>query len=259
MLKKTGTFIHTEPKHSQPARFLYLYPLDFTNMKIVALLPMKANSVRVKGKNFRDFCGKPLFRWILDTLLDVEEIDQIIINTDARQILAANGLVGTDRIIIRDRKPEICGDHVSMNLVLGDDVACVPADLYLMTHTTNPLMSAETIRKAIEAFLKAQEAGHSDSLFTVDKVQTRFYRSDCSPVNHDPDNLIPTQNLEPWFEENSNLYIFTADSFSKTKARIGKKPMMYESPFFESIDIDTATDWDFAVVAARYLTEQSKA
>ncbi len=226
--------------------------------KIVALLPMKANSVRVKGKNFREFCGKPLFRWILDTLLEVEEIDQIIINTDARQILASNGLVDTDRITIRDRKSEICGDHVSMNLVLADDVQHVPADLYLMTHTTNPLISADTIRQAIAAFQGAKSAGKVDSLFTVDKVQTRFYRSDCSPVNHDPDNLIPTQNLEPWFEENSNLYIFTSDSFEKTKARIGRKPMMYEGPYFESIDIDTPADWDFAVVAARFLQEQKK-
>lgn len=224
--------------------------------RTVALLPMKANSVRVKGKNFRDFCGKPLFRWILDTLLAVEEIDQIIINTDARHILAENGLVQTDRIYIRDRKPEICGDHVSMNLVLDDDVANVPADLYLMTHTTNPLMSAATIRNAIAAFQRAQAAGQADSLFTVDKVQTRFYRADCSPVNHDPDNLIPTQNLEPWFEENSNLYIFTASSFAKTRARIGKQPTMYESPYFESIDIDTPADWNFAVVAARFLQQQ---
>jgi CMP-N-acetylneuraminic acid synthetase len=96
------------------------------NLRIVALLPMKANSERVKGKNFRDFCGKPLFRWILDTLLEVEEIDQVIINTDARQILADNGLTDTDRITIRDRKPEISGDMVSMNLVLADDVANVP-------------------------------------------------------------------------------------------------------------------------------------
>lgn len=224
--------------------------------RVVALLPMKANSERVKGKNFRDFCGKPLFRWILDTLLDVQEIDQIIINTDARHILAENGLVETDRIVIRDRKPEICGDHVSMNLVLADDVANVDADIYLMTHTTNPLMSADTIRKALADFREAKAAGNADSLFTVDKVQTRFYRADCTPVNHDPDNLIPTQHLEPWFEENSNLYIFTRDSFSKTNARIGKQPMMYEGPFFESIDIDTPADWDFAVVAARYLLEQ---
>lgn len=226
--------------------------------RIVALLPMKANSERVKGKNFRDFCGKPLFRWILDTLLEVQEIDQIIINTDARHILAQNGLVETDRIVIRDRKPEICGDAVSMNLVLADDVANVPADVYLMTHTTNPLMSANTVREALAAFRAAKAKGTADSLFTVDKVQTRFYRRDCSPVNHDPDNLIPTQNLEPWFEENSNLYIFTADSFAKTKARIGKQPMMYEGPYFESIDIDTPQDWDFAVVAARFQQEQQK-
>ncbi|HJV25558.1 MAG TPA: acylneuraminate cytidylyltransferase family protein [Aromatoleum sp.] len=226
--------------------------------RIVALLPMKANSERVKGKNFRDFCGKPLFRWILDTLLEVKEIDQVIINTDARHILAQNGLVETDRIVIRDRKPEICGDAVSMNLVLADDVANVPADIYLMTHTTNPLMSANTVREALAAFRAAKAEGNADSLFTVDKVQTRFYRKDCSPVNHDPDNLIPTQNLEPWFEENSNLYIFTADSFAKTKARIGKQPMMYEGPYFESIDIDTPQDWDFAVVAARFQQEQQK-
>ena len=224
--------------------------------KIVALLPMKANSERVKGKNFREFNGKPLFRWILDALLEVEEIDQVIINTDAREILAENGLSDSDRVMIRDRKPEICGDLVSMNLVLEDDVQNIDADIYLMTHTTNPLMTADTIRNALGAFLAAKSEGKADSLFTVDKIQTRFYRSDCSAVNHDPDNLIRTQDLEPWFEENSNLYIFTRDSFAKTNARIGKHPMMFESRKFESIDIDTPADWDFAVVAAGYLLEK---
>ena len=225
--------------------------------KVVALLPMKANSERVRGKNFREFCGKPLFRWMLDTLLDVQEIDQVIINTDARHILADNGLVGTDRVTIRDRKPEICGDFVSMNLVIADDVANVDAATYLMTHTTNPLMSADTVRKALTAFRQGQADGRADSLFTVDKVQTRFYRADCSAVNHDPDNLVRTQDLEPWFEENSNLYAFTRESFAKTRARIGKQPMMYEGPYFESIDIDTPQDWDFAVVAAQFLQQHA--
>lgn len=225
-------------------------------MKIVALLPMKANSERVKGKNFREFCGKPLFRWILDSLLQVNEIDQVVINTDAREILAENGLVDTDRVKIRDRKPEICGDLVSMNLVLADDVENVDADIYLMTHTTNPMMTSETIQGALNAFKAAQTEGKADSLFTVDKVQTRFYRKDCSAVNHDPNNLVRTQDLEPWYEENSNLYIFTRDSFTKTEARIGARPMMYETPKFESIDIDTPEDWDFAVAANLHLMEQ---
>jgi CMP-N-acetylneuraminic acid synthetase len=221
--------------------------------KIVALLPMKANSERVKGKNFRDFNGKPLFRWILDTLLSVKEIDTVVINTDARHILAENGLVETDRVLIRDRRAEICGDLVSMNKVIADDIANVDADMYLMTHTTNPFLSAATIEQAIEKFRRAQDEGGADSLFTVDRIQTRFYRADASAINHDPDNLVRTQDLEPWFEENSNLYVFTKDGFASTNARIGRKPVLFESPRFESIDIDDPEDWDFALIASQYL------
>ena len=229
--------------------------MSMNTPRIVALLPMKANSERVKGKNFREFCGKPLFKWILDTLLEVAEIDQVIINTDARNILIKNGLVENDRIVIRDRKSELCGDLVSMNSILADDVSNIDSDFYIMTHTTNPLLSATTIRKAIKLFLEERKSRIVDSLFTVNKIQTRFYLEDGSAVNHNPNNLIRTQDLEPWYEENSNLYLFTKESFKQGGARIGKYPMMYEGPQVESIDIDTPEDWDFAVIAARYLTE----
>ena len=228
------------------------------NNKIIALLPMKANSERVKGKNFREFNGKPLFRWILDTLLSVEEIDQIVINTDARSILAENGLVDTDRVLIRDRKSEICGDLISMNKIIEDDLDNTNADIYLMTHTTNPLLSADTIKASLQQFLEKKEKGEGDSVFTVDKVQTRFYLEDGSAVNHDPNNLVRTQDLVPWYEENSNLYVFNKKSFSKTNARIGEKPSMYNNSKFESIDIDEPEDWDMAVVAGRYLMEIGK-
>ena len=228
-----------------------------TKRKIVALLPMKANSERVKGKNFRLFNGKPLFQWILDTLLSVEEIDAVVINTDARAILVNNGLTDGPRVILRDRKPEICGDMVSMNSVLADDVANVSADVYLMTHTTNPLLSADSVRGALARYDAAVTKGEGDSLFTVNHFQTRFYREDGSAVNHDPNNLVRTQDLEPWYEENSNLYIFSADSFAGTSARIGLKPVMFQTPKLESIDIDDQTDWDVAELVCHYLTEKS--
>jgi CMP-N-acetylneuraminic acid synthetase len=219
--------------------------------KLVALLPMKAHSARVKGKNFRHFAGKPLFRWILDALLAIPEVERVVINTDAREILAENGLVDTDRILIRDRKPDLCGDFVSMNKVLADDIANVMSDLYLMTHTTNPLLSSLTITRALLAFEKAKAAGNADSLFTVNRFQTRFYRADGSAVNHDPNNLIRTQDLEPWLEENSNLYLFTSDSFARTSARIGVRPVMFETPRIESADIDDQEGWDIAEILAQ--------
>lgn len=219
--------------------------------RCIALLPMKAHSARVSGKNFRSFAGKPLFRWILDTLLSIGEVDKVVINTDARDILAANGLVEADRVIIRDRKPELCGDFTSMNLVLADDVAAIDSEAYLMTHTTNPLLGADTIRGALAAYRAGVAAGTCDSLFTVNKFQTRFYRADVSAVNHDPKNLIRTQDLEPWFEENSNLYLFNRASFAATKARIGGKPMLFETPRRESADIDDQEGWNIAETMAK--------
>ena len=226
------------------------------SQKVVALLPMKANSTRVPGKNFKDFCGKPLFKWILDALLAVDEIDQVIINTDAKEILIANGLEETERVLIRQRKTSICGDEVSMNMVLADDVENIEADIYMMTHTTNPLLSASTIERALKQYKKDLAHESADSLFTVNKVQTRFYTEDCKPINHDPNNLIPTQNLDPWYEENSNLYLFNRESFVSTNARIGKKPAMMVSPPMECSDIDTIDDWNQAVVMTHYMLEK---
>lgn len=224
--------------------------------QLVALLPLKAHSERVPGKNFRPLAGKPLVRWILDTLLNVASVDLVVINTDAATLLNDLGVEASDRVLIRERKPELCGDMVSMNLVLADDVEAVDAERYLMTHTTNPLISAATIESSLSAF---ENSAGADSLFSVNKTQTRFYREDGRPVNHDPDNLVRTQDLEPWFEENSCIYLFTKESFNRSRARIGNAPVMFETPPLESIDIDVASDWFLAEAIAEKLAREAQA
>ena len=138
-----------------------------------------------------------------------------------------------------------------MNAILGDDIGEVEAETYLMTHTTNPLLSTNTIKKAIGQFLGQS---NKDSLFSVNKWQTRLYSGNGLPINHDPGNLLRTQDLEPLYEENSCLYLFSRDSFARTGARIGLTPMLFETPKHESIDIDDQEDW----LLARCLLEQIK-
>lgn len=217
---------------------------------VTALLPMKANSQRVPGKNFKVLCGKPLYRWILDTLLSVDDVERVIINTDAAFLLSDSVLDNDERIILREREETLRGDTVSMNRILASDIAFDTADTFLMTHTTNPFLSAGSISRALDQFETAHLSGAVDSLFSVNRVQTRFYRADASPINHDPGNLIQTQDLEPWFEENSCLYVFARESFLRTSARIGERPMMFETPMVESVDIDTSEDWSLAEALA---------
>lgn len=211
---------------------------------VVALLPMKAHSERVPRKNFRELAGKPAVLWILDTLLSLHEVSTVVINTDAREELARVGVTDSDRVMLRDRKESLRGDLVSMNLILADDVEAVSADTYLMTHTTNPLLGANTIRAALHRWKEVGET--HDSLFGVNRVQERFYRADGTAINHDPDKLIRTQDLDPWFAENSCLYLFTRDSFRQTGARIGRRALQFATPALESVDIDGPEDWFLA-------------
>lgn len=220
--------------------------------RVVALLPIKANSERVRGKNFREFNGKPLYYWVLESLLSIDAIDQVVINTDARAVLEGSSPCLSPRVLIRDRAAEICGDHVNMNLVIENDINHVSADIYVMTHVTNPLLSSTTIVDALNRFQTCGD--QADSLFSVNRRHARFYDRDAAPVNHDINDLCRTQDLEPWFEENSNLYIFTAQSFNKTGSRIGKRPLMYETPYLESFEIDTDEDWSLCEILSKHKT-----
>lgn len=227
-------------------------------MVVTALVPMKAHSSRVPNKNFREICGRPLFEWILGTVLQTNFVDKVQINTDALQELSDSELIRNDRVLLRERPAILRGDEVSMNLVINDDLESTGSDHYMMTHTTNPAISVDTLNAAFESYLEGLEQGH-DSLFSVNRHQTRFYSEQCSPINHDPNNLIPTQELDVWFEENSCVYFFNKSSFSQTNARIGKNPKMHVTPKLESCDIDEWEDWHFAEVVLRSATGEQGA
>ena len=216
------------------------------NKMITCLLPMKLHSERVPNKNYRLLGHKPLYRWMLDKLLDVNEISKIVINTDAIHILEKDEIFQNEKIILRQRPEHLIGDLVSMNKIIEDDLENVDSDIFLMTHTTNPFLEKQSIKEGIIKFLKGYEAGDCDSLFTVNKIQTRFYDSSLKPINHYLADLKRTQDLEVWYEENSNFYIFTKDSFFINKNRIGNKPLIYENNKLECLDIDTQDEWDFA-------------
>lgn len=217
--------------------------------KVVALIPIKEHSERVPGKNFREFAGKPLYQHIVATLDKVYAVDEILIDTDSHRIMNEAPKL-SPKVRVVERPAELRGDEVSTNRIFAHDLTQVEADIFLQTHTTNPLIRAETIALALKTFVEAEDK--YDSLFGVNVYHSRFYREDGSPLNHDPENLIRTQDLPPLFEENSCLYVFTRESFLKKGRRIGEKPLMFPTPNIESIDIDDEFTFRLAELLALY-------
>jgi CMP-N-acetylneuraminic acid synthetase len=210
--------------------------------KLVAIVPMRHHSQRVPGKNYRPLAGRPLYQYIVQTLLAVPEISAVIADTDSKPVM--DGLRRDfPQVAILPRPRKLRADDISMNEILLYDTSQVHADFYLQTHTTNPLLRPETISKAVQTFL-ADYPVH-DSLFSVTRLQTRLYDQHGQAINHDPNILLQTQDLPPIYEENSCIYIFTRENLERRRNRLGERPLMFEIDTEEAWDIDE--ELDFAI------------
>ena len=205
---------------------------------------MRHSSERVPGKNYRPFGdGRPLFHHMLDALANCPEIDRIVIDTDSPTI-KEHCAEGYPDVVVLDRPQHLLSGMTPMNEVLLHDVTQVESEFYLQTHSTNPLLTSETLQGAIRTFFDGYP-GH-DSLFGVTRVQTRFWDAHGRAINHDPHSLIRTQDLPPLFEENSCIYIFPGETLKEEHNRIGKRPYLFEIDRLEAMDIDDEVDFEIA-------------
>ena len=217
-------------------------------MKPVALLPVKAHSERIPGKNFKLLCGQPLWTWTLETLLLCGRFSYVAVDTDSPALMQA--LDAWDGVRVIPRHPSLLGDYTSMNDIIAYDLTqCPEAQVLFQTHVTNPLLTQDTIARAMQAF-EAREPGF-DALFSVNRIQARTYWRDGSPINHMPGKLARTQDLEPVFEENSNFFIFTREAFLASGTRLGTRPILFETPPMESLEIDEPEDFAFVELVMR--------
>jgi CMP-N-acetylneuraminic acid synthetase len=208
--------------------------------KIVALVPMRHHSQRVPGKNYRPLSGRPLFHHVILALLACPEITETVVDTDSPEVIA--GLrQHFPQVRVIERPQPLRADDVPMNEILAYDTSQVEADFYLQTHSTNPLLRAETFSRAIQTLLKSYPA--HDSLFGVTRMQVRLWDQLGRAINHNPAVLLQTQDLPPVYMENSCIYLFTRQTLLARRNRLGERPMMFEIDASEAWDIDNELDF----------------
>jgi CMP-N-acetylneuraminic acid synthetase len=222
--------------------------------KLVALMPMRHSSERVKGKNYRPFGdGRPLFQHMLDVLVSTPGIDKVVIDTDSPTVFEICQKEYPQVMLIE--RPEHLRDGATpMNNVLLHDINEVDSEFYLQTHSTNPLVTRDTLARAVDMFF-AKYPIH-DSLFSVTRVQSRLWDQLARPVNHNPSILLRTQDLPPIYDENSCIYIFEKRTLVERQNRIGYRPIMFEMDPFEAQDIDE--EINFQVAEAIFRAQSAK-
>lgn len=207
-------------------------------MKTVAVVPMKLNNQRLPQKNTKCFTnGKPLCHYILSTLLTVNEIDEVYVycsNPEIQNYFPA-GVKYLKRPVSLDL------DTTKMNEILFAFADQVPAEVYVMSHTTAPFIS----KRSIEIGLNAVCSGMHDSAFSAKKLQD-FLWKDGRPLNYELNNIPRTQDLTVLYEETSGFYIYKNEVMLSLRRRIGIRPFIVEVGEIEGIDIDEPEDFMIA-------------
>lgn len=217
-------------------------------MKIVSFIPIKLNNQRLPGKNTMMLDGRPLCDYIFQTICDVDKIDDKYVYCSDEKIVPYVEPYYQKGLRFLRRDPYLDGFQVKGLEIIERFVNDVDADIYVLTHVTQPFTKSQSIAAALDKVI----SGEYDSAFSAVVLQDYMWMNG-KPFNYDMKNIVRTQDLDPIYMETGAFFIFTKDVFCRLGQRIGNKPYIYEIDQFEAVDIDTAEDYEFAKVVAAYL------
>lgn len=222
-------------------------------MKILAYIPARAGSTRIKNKNIRNFLGKPLITYTIEMALDCEFVDRVIVDTDSPKIARIAKKYGAEVPFLRPKKFATAKAQVIDSILnvlnrLKKDEGYNP-DYLLLLQPTSPLRE----KKDIEDCIKLMNKGGADSVVTVAPTHPRlFYFTNAGYLELANKVTVKNSNVQAWPEAyllNGCIVYFTKiKTILKNKTVLPKKTKAIISPKWRSVDLDTPEEWVMAEV-----------
>lgn len=238
---------------------------------IVALIPARAGSKRVPGKNTRLLGGVPLIQWTIEAAKSSGIFREIIVSSDSPDTLAMASAAGT-RVSVRlpehatDESPDMAWvAHVLLMYKYEDR-----PDAFAILRPTSPFRTAGTIQAAWRVFLNRQPC---DSVRAIEPVkqhplkmwQMGFEHGEIRPLLAEwawprgvPERAVglpfhsrPTQTLPAVFAQNASLEIAWVKTVINRGSISGDRVMPFITEGYEGINIDTEDDWQRAASLVR--------
>ena len=207
---------------------------------LVAVVPARKGSQRVKNKNFKPFCGKNLLTHKIEVLKKINQIDEIIINTDSDEAIK----IAKDLGVSFKRREKYYANSECTNSEFWSHIAeTTDSSLIMFTNCTSPLVKEETYVKIIDSFGASKSS--NDSINTVTEIKEYLYL-DNKPLNFNPSKAPNSQNLPEIVKLNFAVNILSKEHMFKRKSLIGNKPLFYKLDDIEGFDINSNYEFEFA-------------
>ena len=205
---------------------------------VVGIIPVKANSERVKKKNLRKFCNTTLFELKLKQLKKAKKFKSIIVSSENKKVLKIAERHGYETHL---RDPYYSTSEVPMSEVYSYIASEVDAEHVAWINVTNPLADSKIYDMAVDQYKKVYKK--YDSLLSASKKQENFFYKN-KPVNFKPYPWPRSQDLEALISLTFVINILKRKNLAKWGSCVGKKPYFYILDSITAMDIDNKSDFN---------------
>jgi CMP-N-acetylneuraminic acid synthetase len=208
---------------------------------ITAVVPIRKGSQRVIDKNFKDFFNsKSLLELKIESLLQIKNIDDIVVNTDSEDAIKIAKKYG---VSYYRREPYYASSVCSQSEFFFNLAETTDSEFIIHSPCTSPLVSINTYNTLIHNFLNS----NNDSANTVNIVKEYLWL-DGNPLNYNIlDKKVPnSQDLPDVFKLTFGINMLSKKTMLDRKNVVGNNPMFHIVNAVEEIDIDTQFDFDLA-------------
>jgi len=233
-------------------------------MKVLALVPARAGSKRIKNKNIKKLNGKPLICYVIDELKKSKLVDKVVVSTDSKQIANIAKKNGAEVPFIRPKKisgdKSLVIDTVTYNLDRFKKENEYVPDYVLLVQPVNPFISS----KQIDSAIRLAYSKKADSVVSVVEVDTTSHPFNIRVVSgkgtvrfwkgREHYNFLGKEKQK--FYRLGNLIISSYDTIKKEGRLEGKKNYFIEIDKISGIDIDDLED--FLIAESIMISKQIK-
>ncbi|MBM7322296.1 hypothetical protein JS562_03980 [Agrobacterium sp. S2] len=226
-------------------------------LKIAAIIPARAGSVRVKAKNLQKIGTLALVERKIEQLKSSKHVSEIVLGTNCPDCIEIGK---RSQVLVLERDEYHCDEsRVSANEMIHDLASRVDADIIVWSHCTNPFIYGRHYDEAIERFWAAEESGF-DSILSVQKTQSHMWDKDGRPANYNPYAAKHTlaRYIDPVFFQDGGIFIQPRENMVRNSYFFGAKPQLFELEFPFTHDINTEFDLEIAREMAPWLDAKER-
>lgn len=221
--------------------------MAYNGKTILAIIPARAGSKGIPGKNVIPLCGKPLLAYSIEHAFDSKYIDRVLVSTDGSDIAAIARKYGAEVPFVRPS--ELATDEAGTIDVLLHAMKYVadegwPFDIVVLLHVTTPLRKPEDIDACIELL----HSENADSVFSVAHAYRNPYFNMVeldergNPRLVKMGSYVTRQSAPPVYDMNASIYVWQREALEQRPAVIQPRSRVYVMPRERSVDIDDEFD-----------------